>query len=395
MLAQANQAPAGRPLAAALSSSASAGLVVEAPALRRLISRLSSPRCGQPMLETWNPSRPSSSSPCAPSAPRSSSRSSRRSSPSARPRPRPWSSSVDDRSPAPQAQMLEVAADELDCAYVLQQDGEGPSAALNVGLAAAARARHGRVPRRARARLRARRLARPPAAPAPAPTARPPPSPAARSSSPTALIRQAGYFFSLFRRTWSARLRQRAARAARRPRRRCCARSAPSCSSIRREWIERVGLYDELLDGPHAALDYCLRVTPAGGQCVFEPTVRARALDARRRRARRRRRRRRDRLRAQARGRELPARGPRRSSDEPISRRRCSSAGAASVVSYYRCFLPAVALGADYVAWASTDDGRDRPVTAGSATRRRQLEDLFDYDVVVIQQPRGARLAAS
>src|ERR1700742_4286543 len=44
---------------------------------------------------------------------------------------------VDDRSPAPLAQMIEVAATEMDCAYVLQQDGTGTPAAINVGLSAA------------------------------------------------------------------------------------------------------------------------------------------------------------------------------------------------------------------------------------------------------------------
>ena len=28
------------------------------------------------------------------------------------------------------------------------------------------------------------------------------------------------------------------------------------------------------MDGPHAALDYCLRVIAEGGECIFEPTVR-------------------------------------------------------------------------------------------------------------------------
>ena len=84
-------------------------------------------------------------------------------------------------------------------------------------------------------------------------------------------IRQAGYFFSLFRRAWSARLRHVPAGAARRPASRCCARSAPSSQLIRREWIEQVGHFDELLDGPHASLDYCLRVQRRGRR------VRARA----------------------------------------------------------------------------------------------------------------------
>ena len=48
---------------------------------------------------------------------------------------------------------------------------------------------------------------------------------------PTGLIRQAGYFFSLFRRLWGARLGRVPEVDARRPARRCCARSAPSCSS--------------------------------------------------------------------------------------------------------------------------------------------------------------------
>ncbi len=48
---------------------------------------------------------------------------------------------------------------------------------------------------------------------------------------------------------------------------------------IRREWIETVGVYDELLEGAHAALDYCLRVSEAGGHVVFEPSVRARGLE--------------------------------------------------------------------------------------------------------------------
>ena len=47
---------------------------------------------------------------------------------------------------------------------------------------------------------------------------------------------------------------------------------------IRRALDPAVGLYDESMDGPHAALDYCLRVTPRAGECIFEPTVRAYGL---------------------------------------------------------------------------------------------------------------------
>jgi GT2 family glycosyltransferase len=183
---------------------------------------------------------------------------------------------VDDRSPEQHARMIEIAAEELDCAYVLQQDGEGRSAAVNVGLSAAYE--HGmdvclvasglvlEGPRWLD-RLRAR-------------TGTDGGEVAIAGGAvveSTGLIRQAGYFFSLFRRLWSARLGNV-------PQEVLDAQTALVCpvsselQLIRREWIERVGLYDELLDGPHAALDYCLRVSEAGGECVFEPSVRARAL---------------------------------------------------------------------------------------------------------------------
>ena len=57
-----------------------------------------------------------------------------------------------------------------------------------------------------------------------------------------------------------------------------------------------------------------------------------------------------------------------------------------SVVAYYRCFLPAVALGADYALWAG-----DSPVQIGGGfgARAPKVEDLFDYDVVVIQYASG------
>ena len=88
---------------------------------------------------------------------------------------------VDDRSPAPFAQMIEVAASELGCAYVLQQDGTGTSAAFNVGLIAASEHDMDVCLVAARPRPGLARLARPPARPAPAPTAAPRPWSAAPS----------------------------------------------------------------------------------------------------------------------------------------------------------------------------------------------------------------------
>jgi glycosyltransferase involved in cell wall biosynthesis len=58
-----------------------------------------------------------------------------------------------------------------------------------------------------------------------------------------------------------------------------------------------------------------------------------------------------------------------------------------SIVAYYRCFLPAVALGADYVA-AVGEPPHLRLVT-GLGERPPTVSEMFDYDVVVLQQPRG------
>jgi hypothetical protein len=60
-----------------------------------------------------------------------------------------------------------------------------------------------------------------------------------------------------------------------------------------------------------------------------------------------------------------------------------------SVVSYYRAFLPAVALGADYVAWQSDKSAEYIRLVTGLGERPPGRSELFDYDVIVIQQPRG------
>jgi glycosyltransferase involved in cell wall biosynthesis len=60
-----------------------------------------------------------------------------------------------------------------------------------------------------------------------------------------------------------------------------------------------------------------------------------------------------------------------------------------SVVSYYRAFLPAVALGADYVAWIGDDKAEQFQLLTGLGARPPKREELFDYEVIIIQQPRG------
>jgi hypothetical protein len=180
---------------------------------------------------------------------------------------------VDDRSPAPQAQLIEAAAAEL-----AQQDGEGHSAAVNVGLTVAVEhgmdaclvspgltfERHGWLDR-----MRARTDV---------------------DGNPAAIvggavleanntIRHAGYYFSLFRRVWSARLRGV-------PEEVLEIQSALQCpvgveiQFIRREWILKADGYDDLIEPPHSTFDFCLRVTDLGGQSVWEPTVWARAVKA-------------------------------------------------------------------------------------------------------------------
>lgn len=184
---------------------------------------------------------------------------------------------VDDRSPAEQAQVLELACGELGCTYVMHDEGEGVSAGLNVGLAVAheqgmhacfvapglvlespgwlhrleARAGAGEVAVTGGAVVNA-----------------------------DGLIRQAGYYFSAFRRDWGARLRRvpRALLDLADPLR--CPVSS-ELQLVHHEWIQRIGAYDDGLSGGLASLDYCLRTYAAGGDCVLEPTVWAPALDTR------------------------------------------------------------------------------------------------------------------
>jgi glycosyltransferase involved in cell wall biosynthesis len=59
------------------------------------------------------------------------------------------------------------------------------------------------------------------------------------------------------------------------------------------------------------------------------------------------------------------------------------------MISYYRCFLPAVALGADYAAWVSDIKVSSLSLVTGLGPQPPKLEDLFDYEVVVVQQARG------
>jgi GT2 family glycosyltransferase len=182
---------------------------------------------------------------------------------------------VVDRSPEPQAALLKLAADELGCAYA-PADTDGETAALNVGLrAAVAHGMHvalvapGIVPEPG---WLGRLLARTGTDGAPAAVA------GGVTIEPTGVIRQAGYYFTLFRRTWGARL-WRVPEIMLDVTTPALVPTSLELQLIRREWIEQVGELEEHLDGVYAGLDYCLRVSAAGGQSVLEPTARGRALE--------------------------------------------------------------------------------------------------------------------
>jgi glycosyltransferase involved in cell wall biosynthesis len=59
-----------------------------------------------------------------------------------------------------------------------------------------------------------------------------------------------------------------------------------------------------------------------------------------------------------------------------------------SVVSYYRCFLPALTLGAEYATWAALPN-ETLVLTGGLGNPPPSIEDLANYDVVIVQYASG------
>jgi glycosyltransferase involved in cell wall biosynthesis len=57
-----------------------------------------------------------------------------------------------------------------------------------------------------------------------------------------------------------------------------------------------------------------------------------------------------------------------------------------SVVAYYRCFLPAMALGVDHLIWRFTDTTIQ---LLGGLGDLPKPEDLYEYEIVILQQPMG------
>jgi glycosyltransferase involved in cell wall biosynthesis len=57
----------------------------------------------------------------------------------------------------------------------------------------------------------------------------------------------------------------------------------------------------------------------------------------------------------------------------------------ANAVAYYRCFLPAVSLGAEYATWGTQDEGRKVVITGGLGSPPPSLDDLDQFEVIIIQ----------
>ena len=89
-------------------------------------------------------------------------------------------------------------------------------------------------------------------------------------------IRHAGYFFSRFRRAWRARLRNVPEILLDVDKPLLCPVSS-DLQFVRKEWIERVGLYDELLDRPArgARLLHPRLLRPAASACSSPPCAAA------------------------------------------------------------------------------------------------------------------------
>ena len=86
-------------------------------------------------------------------------------------------------------------------------------------------------------------------------------------------LHRAGYYFSRLTRAWQPRLEFAPANLAQALEVARC--PVDGLALVRHEALQRVGLFDEELPAPLDAIDFCLRVFVAGGQCVYEPAATA------------------------------------------------------------------------------------------------------------------------
>jgi GT2 family glycosyltransferase len=181
---------------------------------------------------------------------------------------------VDDHSPVERlALQTEVAADELGMAYVRKDENSGFAATVNVGLEVA-RARgmdallvNADLEFRWRGWLEAMR-ARTDMQGRPAAVV------GARLVYPNGLLQHAGVYYSLLHRVFDHRFRYgpEDLPEALVP---CRCPVTGALQLIRRECLERVGLYDDTFGLAFEDVDYCLRVFDAGLECVYEPAAKA------------------------------------------------------------------------------------------------------------------------
>jgi GT2 family glycosyltransferase len=91
---------------------------------------------------------------------------------------------------------------------------------------------------------------------------------------PNGLIQHAGVYFSLLTRTFGHIYRYGPADLPEAQHRRTCPVTA-ALQLVRHDALTEIGIYDEQFRMGLEDVDYCVRVFQAGGECVYEPTVRA------------------------------------------------------------------------------------------------------------------------
>jgi GT2 family glycosyltransferase len=168
-----------------------------------------------------------------------------------------------------------VAADELGCAYVPQDDGAGLSGAIAAGLEYARDAGLDAVlvgadvelvrPGWLEGMLERRDSAGRPAAVV-----------GGRVDFAGGLVEQAGFFYSVIKRRWQPRFRGVPAEVPEIGVPTLCPVGG-RLALVRHETLAVVGLPDATLQEPYAMIDYCLRVFEAGLECVYEPAAAGRA----------------------------------------------------------------------------------------------------------------------
>jgi GT2 family glycosyltransferase len=180
---------------------------------------------------------------------------------------------IEDLEPGARS-LAEVAAGELGCAYVPQDDGSGLVAATAAGLELAVQSGFDAAligpdvelrPGWLDAMQRREDTQGRPAAVV-----------GGRLEYADGLVEHAGFFYSILLRRWLSRYAGVPGEVSETHAAALCPVSA-RLQLIRHETLVAAGLPDVELEGPWAELDYCLRVFEAGLECVYEPAATGRS----------------------------------------------------------------------------------------------------------------------